>query len=501
MRLAPAVSMVVLSVAALAACSSSSSSGPAASGTGGAGGGAADLLAAPAEGQGIQYRMVTSLTPGLEVERCQFFQVGAEPLYVKRQDVRYSPGSHHVLLYSTPYKAIPTVDIHGNTADTTGVIDCVSGAAGDWNIDRVIGGAQSANAPAIIDLPDGVAMVIPAGTVVLLNTHYLNTTPGPLDVDARINLYTVAKETVKQEAGIIFFYNPFISVPAHGKGTARMICPVKNDITMVNVQSHMHRRGVGYEANVVDGTGAMMEQMYSNTKWEGVPVKQWEGGHQLKAGTFLDYHCDYQSDVDNDIFQGLTTKDEMCMLIGSYYPKDENFEVCADANGARYAPAKWVGNGTKSCLDGLLCMQKGGGHIDPCVTDVCPSAANEMSDVLKCFLGGGNGMCDAECKDQKSKPCGDCLQAACKPAIDVCIAKSCELVRGFSAISARAAPLRTSSTRRVPPKPTSPKLPGLTQRSAEPKARTLAIFRSNGDQSSALAMLDQIDSISSMSID
>jgi hypothetical protein len=426
MRLVPKLSMVFLAAAALAACSSSSSSGPAAGGTGGAGGGATELLAAPPDGQGIQYRMVTTLSPGQEIERCQFFQVGAEPLYVRRQDVRYTPGSHHLLLYSTPYTSIPTQDIHGNTVDTSGVIDCVNGAAGDWTIDRVVGGAQSANAPAIIDLPEGVAMVIPAGKVVLLNTHYLNTTPGPLDVDARINLYTVAKETVKQEAGIIFFYNPFISVPAHGKGTARMVCPVKNDVTLVNVQSHMHRRGVGYEANVVDGTGAMMEQMYSNTKWEGVPVKQWEGGHTLKGGTFLDYHCDYQSSEDGDVFQGLTTKDEMCMLIGSYYPRDENFEVCADDKGNQYAPAKWIGNGTKSCLDAMLCIQKGGGHIDPCVTDTCPAVASELSSTLRCFMGGGKGMCDVECTDQNSKACGDCLQTACKPELDACLAKSCQ---------------------------------------------------------------------------
>jgi phospholipid transport system substrate-binding protein len=36
------------------------------------------------------------------------------------------------------------------------------------------------------------------------------------------------------------------------------------------------------------------------------------------------------------------------------------------------------------------------------------------------------------------------------------------LVRGFSPISARAAPLRTERKRRVPPEPTSTKLPGLT---------------------------------------
>ena len=420
---------LVVSTAVLAACSSSSSSPAGANGGGGASaggaGGSTDVLTPPAAGQGVQFKMLTTIQPGQEIERCQFFQVGADGLYVNREDVRYTAGSHHVLLYSTPYATIPTTDIHGGVKDTSGVVDCVDGAAGDWQIDRVVGGAQSANAPSIVSLPDGVAMTIKPGTVVLLNTHYINTTSGALDVDARINLYTVAKETVKQEAGIIFFYNPFIHVPAHGKATARMVCPVKNDITLVNAQSHMHRRGMGYEANVVDGAGAMMEQMYTNTKWEGVPVKQWDGGHTLKGGTFIDYHCDYQSNEDHDINQGLTTKDEMCMFIGSYYPRDENFEVCSDDQGHRYAPAKWIGNGTTTCVDSLFCLQKSGAHSDACVTDSCPAAANELSDVMKCLLSGGAGMCNSQCADQASKDCSTCIQTACKPQIDACVAKTC----------------------------------------------------------------------------
>ena len=47
-----------------------------------------------------------------------FYRVPAEGLYVNRQEVRYTPGSHHVLVFKTPYTEFPTTTIRGETVDT-----------------------------------------------------------------------------------------------------------------------------------------------------------------------------------------------------------------------------------------------------------------------------------------------------------------------------------------------------------------------------------------------
>jgi hypothetical protein len=131
-----------------------------------------------------------------------FFVVPPEGLYVNREEVRYTPGSHHVLIYKTPYTSIPTQDIHGNTVDTSGIIDAPNGGTADWKIDGVVAGAQSANAPPIVeDLPPNVALELPGGTVLLMNTHYLNTTSSKVTVEARVNLWTVPAAQVTQEEG------------------------------------------------------------------------------------------------------------------------------------------------------------------------------------------------------------------------------------------------------------------------------------------------------------
>src|SRR4051812_4359220 len=78
--------------------------------------GVQDLTPPPAD-KGTQLQMVSVLNAGVETERCKFFRVPEGGWYVNRQDVRYTPGSHHVLLFTTKYTTIPTVDIHGKTID------------------------------------------------------------------------------------------------------------------------------------------------------------------------------------------------------------------------------------------------------------------------------------------------------------------------------------------------------------------------------------------------
>ncbi|MET0595170.1 MAG: hypothetical protein ABW133_20890, partial [Polyangiaceae bacterium] len=67
----------------------------------------------PPADQGLQLKMVSTIAPGQEIERCKFFQVPAEGMNINSAVVRYVPGSHHVLLYRTSYTSIPTTTREG----------------------------------------------------------------------------------------------------------------------------------------------------------------------------------------------------------------------------------------------------------------------------------------------------------------------------------------------------------------------------------------------------
>jgi len=261
MTIRPLFSLLLSS--SLAACSSSPSSSqgspstPAADGGGDDGGTSSGTsLAPPAPGHGIQLTMETTIAASTEDERCKFVQT-TEDLWVNSEEIRYTPGSHHFLIYNTPYTSIPTVDNQGITIDTSGVFDCPDGGpAAYFNVDRGLGGAQSPDAPPIIGgLPSNVAVHIPAGSVLALDLHVLNASSKPLDVTVVTNLNTIPQSQATIEAGIYFFYNPFIRVPAGAKSQARMSCPITSNVTIVNAQTHMHKQGLGGVASLEDSSG------------------------------------------------------------------------------------------------------------------------------------------------------------------------------------------------------------------------------------------------------
>jgi hypothetical protein len=346
----------------------------------------ASLLDPPPAGQGTQVVMNTTIEPGVEAEHCRFVRAPAEGLWLNRDEVRYTAGSHHVLLYETAYDDIPSRKEDGTEVDTSGVFDCSDGATNGWRIRKLIGGSQNQTGESVLSFPDDVAMRVAPGAVLLLNVHLINTSSEVEEPEVRMNLHTIPERDVRAEGDILFLYNPLIKVPNRGSSRARWRCPVHADITIANVQSHMHARGVGYSAGV-----AGEAPFYENDRWEGVPVKHFDGGLEVRAGSVIDYHCDFQNLEPRDVYQGPRTTDEMCMVIGSYYPADPRTANCLDERGEDLA-GEWVGDGSKSCAETLGCLMgafegddvlRG---ITDCMLEADPKVARSSSDLVRCFM-------------------------------------------------------------------------------------------------------------------
>ena len=379
-------------------------------------------FAPPPAGEGVQFRMLTTLDPGQEIERCQFFVAPPEGLNINHDLVKYTPGSHHVLLYMTPYKQIPTQDIHKKTRDTSTIMDCPEGATGDWEISNVLAGAQTFDGGSMVNFPPDTAVKVPGGTVLLMNAHYLNASAKSLTAEVRLNVYTIPTSAMKNEGGLLFYYNPFIHVPAMSKASARMSCKVTTDITLTNVQSHMHKRGMNYQADLRDEKGGMLQTLYTNTEWENVPVKSFEPGLAIKKGSQLDYRCDYKNHEDHDISQGPSTKDEMCMLIGSYYPHTPETGFCFQRT--------FIGTGTNTCGQAYSCALLAGASSDQgaffgCIVESCPAVAPQLTEAISCFFSRGGNACRDACKTPTDAKCQECVTQSCQPAISACQAAPC----------------------------------------------------------------------------
>lgn len=314
-------------------------------------------LAPPEAGKGMQVSIDMMLEPGQERQVCKLVKV-KKTFNLNWADGIYTHGSHHGLTARTNYRGdFPAQNIRGETiTDPTQVATCEA-LTSDWDVTTVIGDGRPVGSEANWKstakgvLPNDVALRIEAGEILIVNFHMLNATEKPIHGCYKQNLYGIPDENVKQEAGHIFYYNPFITVPARQRATAKMACPVSHDIMLAAQVSHMHKDGVGYRAVLLDGDplagGKEIQELYNTIEWEEPIARVNTPALELKAGQWVQWQCDYVNNQDVNVAQGQETTDEMCMLQGTYWPRSDAMDFCMpDGSTDKFSAARPLTTGT-----------------------------------------------------------------------------------------------------------------------------------------------------------
>jgi len=370
--------------------------------------GGCDAIELAEPDSGAQLRMHVDVSAADEGEYCKLV-VLQQDINLNGYDGLFTSGSHHANIYTTRYKgSLPTTTIYGARFPDAGEAHPCMTPEALWDTTGTIGFGRDVRRrderpPAF---PQDVAFKLEAGDVVLLNFHMINTTEEDISACFKVNLNSVPDEQVVHEAGMFFFYNPFITVPAAGTSTARQACPITQEVSLLNAFSHMHERGVGAQAYLYDGPSTAsdsneMMQLYDQHDWAEPRFELFGEGLQLRPGQFIDYRCDYLNPDDVDVAQGFASTDEMCQFIGMYYPRDPQMEACeqplligtGNDDGAAYLDCS-----DANPTDGNAVY--GAGHnprryaIQRCVTETCPGISAALSAHYACGQRGGT--CDTE---------------------------------------------------------------------------------------------------------
>ena len=393
--------VTLFTFAALAAACGNDNDGP--DGDDPDGGAGQDVLAAPPEGEGVQLRQSYSLEPG-EVHNCQYFVLPEAGRAVSRFEHAYTSGGHHVILYPTDLEP-DEVD-----PDKLEVFDCdLMPTRGDVGFAYAGAGTLGTE-----EYPAGVARRF-EGRVVMLESHMLNTGDAPLDVDYRLNLWFASGE-VEAEVGTIFFYDNHILVPPRATGRAEMSCAVPADIQLSALGPHMHVRGTHFRAELRDGD--QVDTLVETSDWSVSDPTLFDPPIAIEAGQRIEFACDYRNDDSTPVIEGPSKLDnEMCLLIGTYWPRiDFPFEFCM---GEGSGPAL---DGSATCGESFGCLA---GATDPvaaeeCAVDTCAGSAAAFNQLfacitLECFFAdrceGGN--------------CQDCLFERCTAPLETCQQTGC----------------------------------------------------------------------------
>jgi hypothetical protein len=348
---------------------------------------------------GVQIFTEMALEPGEERQTCKLVMAGQD-INLNYGEGIFTPGSHHATVWRTAYRdSIPTQNMLGQTVDTSQAVDCLS--PGDWNGAGVVATGRPANSdvngPSALQhaLPEDVAFKIAANEVLLMNFHMINTGTTTAHVCYKQNLPSIPDSQVTSEAGLMFFYNQFITVPAGGDATADLACPVTQDITVSTAVSHMHRRGDGYTSSLYDGDpsqgGNVVRTLFESNEWDEPAVELFDPPLSFTAGQWIRFACNYHNGEQRDVAQGQETTDEMCMFIGAYWPRNAGWERCGfDGAGRNFGTGTMDGAGFVDCWNNSPRNTYGGGPSTSaaryasqrCVTESCPKVSALANDYI-----------------------------------------------------------------------------------------------------------------------
>ena len=386
----------------LAACSSNGGLGAPDAGNDGA---PQSLLDPPPAGQGFQVGMSTSVPAATETFRCMYAVVPAGPTSdFQRFQTRYTANSHHMIVYTT--------SLTPQTIPKAGIFDC--NTVGDLHFTGSMFGSQSAARD--LTYPDGVAFHL-TGQVVLLQAHYINTTDAATDAQVLVNAWYATTPPTQRASGFGFYDYTVVIPPtpdaAHpGTATLHMRVTIPKDMSILSWQSHAHRRLTHFHSELSGGGAATPVTLYDTNQWDAPDPILNEPPTLVKAGQVIDYFCTYKNDRPSVTVQGPSALDnEMCMLVGNYYPAiDPIFEIgIGVGSGPVYA-------GTKTCAQSLSCLAGAPDQLaqQQCMIQTCPGPANDkLNDFVACsFLHCAPG-------DQA------CVLSKCSPQLSACQSAVC----------------------------------------------------------------------------
>jgi hypothetical protein len=308
--------------------------------------------------------------PGRESQNCYFVHVPdldqGKPLWIDRVVTGINPGSHHVNVFrvKTIINLAPADGTPTSLGDYPATV--IEGSddykhnpcwdSSNWADWPLVANSQHSDAATPItdwQLPEGVAIQFTPGELLMVQTHYVNSTDQPTPYGARvgINFYTDKIDPSPIEMGSLFATQQNIRIcQSNPQVTYSGTCRFPNAVTISAANGHFHKRGTEFRMYPWDGTSAdhpaAQEVFYDSTSWDH-PLMEREIELAEPANTGIWWDCAYQwrapdvftcDDVNakdplqaNDCcytFGGNTDVGEHCNVFLYYYPKVESNVFC-----------------------------------------------------------------------------------------------------------------------------------------------------------------------------
>jgi hypothetical protein len=239
-----------------------------------------------------------ALEAGSENPRwCQKYPI-REDIYVAAIRPVHPPGTHHTTL--------SLVDDNGSTT-------CTSGAFGGGGMIFAAGVGN-----ATVQIPEGVAIKLPAGKALLLNLHVYNPSTAPLAGTSKIEIVRAKAEDVKSLADLMFAGPTSLSIPPQSQVTLEDTCKLSDNQTAFALFPHMHQMGRHLKTTFTIAGAPMVihDADYDFEEQYQLPI----GPIELHQGDTVKTECTYDNMTGKTVTFGESSDTEMCFSIIYRYP-------------------------------------------------------------------------------------------------------------------------------------------------------------------------------------
>jgi hypothetical protein len=275
-------------------------------------------LTPPANGFQLKVSPFTT-KPAFEREIFVYRGVGnTSDIYVNRIQTQVRQGSHHFVLYSfnstLPQFLVPARDQVRDIRNSDGTYNLLTVVPMEYHV--FFAGAQTQTGD--FTFPPGVALKLPAGSALDLNSHYVNSTQQEIVGEAEANLYTVPAAQVTSVANALFLNQTDLTIPAGRDTTIVKTFKFSTVTRVIMLTSHMHSRGQKFVIRI-SGGARNGEVVYSSTVWDHPDIITYATPIVLQPGEGLTSECTYRGDPNKVVRFGLTSDDAMDIVFGYWY--------------------------------------------------------------------------------------------------------------------------------------------------------------------------------------
>jgi hypothetical protein len=243
-----------------------------------------------------------------------------EDLFVSRYEISFRPGSHHFILYNYPAGQATPEEGYRDVRNQAGVPDFQTLLELNQLFPfQFFVGSQS---PRIdYQLPEGVALRLPAGSGFDLNSHSVNRTGTTQTGEVYVNLHTVDEDEIEHVADYANFGNYDIALPPNQETTLSKTFAFDETRHVIQIWSHSHEHTDWFRIERVGGERDG-ELIYWSNDWEHPSLLQLETPLTFEQGDQIRLVTKYTNNTDETIRFGPLSTDEMQFMFYIYYTGD-----------------------------------------------------------------------------------------------------------------------------------------------------------------------------------